>query len=82
VQTAPAGGDTPANVDIVRRLLDGETGAHRDIVVLNAGAALVVAGVCDTLADGVERAAASVADGAAARTLDRLVEVSQAATQA
>jgi anthranilate phosphoribosyltransferase len=77
VQSAPAGGDTDANVTLVRRLLDGETGAHRDIVVLNAGAALVVAGVAETLAEGVERAAASVAEGRAAATLDRLVEVSQ-----
>jgi anthranilate phosphoribosyltransferase len=82
VQSAPAGGDTAANVELVRRLLDGEPGAHRDIVVLNAGAALVVAGVSETLADGVEAATASVADGAAARTLDLLVEVSQAAAEA
>jgi anthranilate phosphoribosyltransferase len=82
VLSAPAGGDTAANVELVQRLLAGETGAHRDIVVLNAGAALVVAGVASTLADGVELAAASVADGRAAATLDRLVEVSQAAVEA
>ncbi|MDT7616672.1 MAG: anthranilate phosphoribosyltransferase [Pseudonocardiales bacterium] len=82
VQSAPAGGDTAANVELVRRLLAGETGAHRDIVVLNAGAALVVAGVASTLGEGVELAAASVADGRAAATLDRLVEVSQAAVEA
>jgi anthranilate phosphoribosyltransferase len=82
VQSAPAGGDTEANVAIVRRLLDGETGAHRDIVVLNAGAALVVGGLCQTMDEGVELAAASVADGRAAQTLDRLVEVSQAAVEA
>jgi anthranilate phosphoribosyltransferase len=82
VLSAPAGGDTAANVELVRRLLDGETGAHRDIVVLNAGAALVVAGLAETLAEGVELAAASVAGGKAAATLDRLVEVSQAAVEA
>jgi anthranilate phosphoribosyltransferase len=82
VQSAPAGGDTAANVELVKRLLDGETGAHRDIVVLNAGAALVVAGLAVTLGDGVELAAASVADGRAAATLDRLVEVSNAAVEA
>jgi anthranilate phosphoribosyltransferase len=76
VQTAPAGGDTAANVDLVRRLLDGEPGAHRDIVLLNAGAGLVVSGLADTLAEGVERAAASVDEGQAARALDRLVETS------
>jgi anthranilate phosphoribosyltransferase len=82
VQSAPAGGDTAANVELVKRLLAGETGAHRDIVVLNAGAALVVAGVASTLGEGVELAAASVADGRAAATLGRLVEVSQAAVEA
>jgi anthranilate phosphoribosyltransferase len=82
VLSAPAGGDTAANVELVKRLLDGETGAHRDIVVLNAGAALVVAGLAEKLDEGVERAAASVAEGQAAATLDRLVEVSQAAVEA
>ncbi|MEY2477360.1 MAG: anthranilate phosphoribosyltransferase, partial [Actinomycetota bacterium] len=57
-------------------------GAHRDIVVLNAGAALVVAGLAEKLAEGVELAAASVAEGKAAATLDRLVEVSQAVVEA
>lgn len=82
VSSAPAGGDTAANVELVRRLLGGDAGPHHDIVVLNAGAALVVAGVCESLGDGVELAAASVADGRAAATLDRLVEVSQAAVEA
>jgi anthranilate phosphoribosyltransferase len=50
--------------------------------VLNAGAALVVAGLAEKLAEGVELAAASVAEGKAAATLDRLVEVSQAAVEA
>jgi anthranilate phosphoribosyltransferase len=79
VQSAPAGGDTAANVELARRLLDGEPGAHRDIVVLNAAAALVVAGLSETLADGVERAAASVDGGQAAAALDRLVQLSQVA---
>lgn len=77
VQTAPAGGDTETNVALVRRLLDGESGAHRDIVLLNAAAGLVVSGVVDTLADGVERAAASVDGGQAADALERLVAVSK-----
>ena len=59
------GGDPAHNAEVVRRVLDGERGAHRDIVVLNAAAALVVAGVADDAARpgvavgrGVDRRAA------------------------
>jgi anthranilate phosphoribosyltransferase len=79
VQSAPAGGDTAANVELVRRLLDGEPGAHRDIVLLNAAAGLVVAGVADDLKSALEAAVASVDDGRAAGALDRLVVVSKGA---
>ena len=51
--SAPPGGDTAANVDLASAVLGGEPGPHRDIVVLNAAAALVVAGVVDDIADGV-----------------------------
>ncbi|MBV9666116.1 MAG: anthranilate phosphoribosyltransferase [Actinobacteria bacterium] len=77
VQSAPAGGDTAANVELVRRLLDGEPGAHRDIVLLNAAAGLVVAGVADDLKSALEAAVASVDDGRAAGALDRLAAVSK-----
>ena len=73
------GGDTEANVAIARRVLDGEPGAHRDIVVLNAAAALVVAGLAEDLASGLSLSERSIEDGAAAGVLDRLVEVSKAA---
>ena len=79
VQSAPAGGDTAANVELARRLLDGEPGAHRDIVLLNAAAGLVVAGVADDLASALEAAVASVDEGRAAAALDRLVTVSKLA---
>jgi anthranilate phosphoribosyltransferase len=79
VQSAPAGGDTAANVELARRLLDGEPGAHRDIVLLNAAAGLVVAGVADDLRSALEAAVASVDDGRAAAALDRLVAVSKLA---
>ena len=59
-----------------RAVLDGAKGRHRDIVVLNAGAALLVAGIAVTLADGIERASESLSVGAAAVALTRLVEVS------
>lgn len=49
--------------------------------MLNAGVALEVAGVADDIADGVRRAADAIDGGAAAATLDRLVEVSNAASR-
>jgi len=61
-----AGGDAAANAEIARRLFDGEPGPKRDIVVLNAAAGLVAAGIADDLAAGVEAAAAAIDDGRAA----------------
>lgn len=72
------GGDPAANADATRRVLDAEHGPHRDIVLLNAAAGLVVAGRAADLRSGVEQAAAAVDDGRARRVLDSLVEVSQA----
>lgn len=74
------GGDRGFNADVVRRVLGGEHGAHRDIVVLNAGAALVVAGVAEDLPAGLAMAAASIDDGRAADVLARAAAVSQAAS--
>jgi anthranilate phosphoribosyltransferase len=72
------GGDAAANATFARRILDGEAGAHRDIVLLNAAAALVVGGRADDLAEGLDQAAAAVDRGDAAAALDRLVATSQA----
>jgi anthranilate phosphoribosyltransferase len=74
-----AGGDPHENADAVRRVLAGEAGAHRDIVVLNAGAALVVAGRAENVAEGVELARTSIDSGAAADTLDAFVRESHVA---
>ena len=60
----------------MRALLAGESGPQRDVVLLNAGAALEVAGRADTLADGIALAAETIDSGAAAATLDRWVAVS------
>jgi len=68
-----AGGDAATNAAIARRVLAGEPGAHRDIVVLNAAAGIVVAGLADDLAEGVAKAQTSIDDGAAAKVLDALV---------
>jgi anthranilate phosphoribosyltransferase len=72
------GGDAATNADLARRVLAGEAGAHRDIITLNAGAGLVVAGLAVDLAAGIEAARTAIDSGAAVATLARLVEVSQA----
>lgn len=76
------GGDAAANADLARRILDGEAGPHRDIVLLNAAAGVVVAGLAPDLAQGLELAAAALDDGRAAGVLERLVATSNAAAQA
>ena len=64
------GGDPADNARILAAILAGEAGPRRDMVVLNAAAALVVAGVADDLVAGVEAAAAAIDDGRAARKLE------------
>jgi anthranilate phosphoribosyltransferase len=70
------GGDPEFNADAVRRTLAGEPGPVRDIVVLNAGAALVVAGVVVELSEGIELARHSIDSGEATGALDTLIRVS------
>ena len=72
------GGTPPQNADVVRRVLKGEHGAHRNIVLLNAAAGLVVAGAAESLEEAVIIATSSIDEGHAARTLDRWVHESQA----
>lgn len=72
------GGDTQANVAIATRVLSGEKGAHRDIVVLNASAALVVADAAAGFEEGIAAAARSLDSGSAMRVLDDLIRVSRA----
>jgi len=61
---------------IARSILDGERGPRRDVVLLNAGAALEVAGFAADLPEAMATAARSIDDGDAARTLARWIEVS------
>ena len=72
------GGDATVNADLARRVLAGEHGPHRDIVSLNAGAGLVVAGLADDLPAGIEAAREAIDSGAAVAALAALVEVSRA----
>jgi anthranilate phosphoribosyltransferase len=71
------GGDAAENAAIVSRVLAGERGAARDVVLFNAGAALLVAGRAASVIEGIERAAAAVDSGAARDTLDHMVRCSQ-----
>jgi len=78
---ALAGGDAAGNAEAVHRVFAGAKGPVRDIVLLNAAAALVVAGRATDLAAGVEEAAAVVDDGRAAATLEAFVKVTVAARE-
>lgn len=71
------GGAVEDNVRVADAVLDGQPGPPADIVALNAGAALVTAGVAEDLAAGLERARGVLASGAASRLRDRWVERSR-----
>jgi anthranilate phosphoribosyltransferase len=71
------GGDVASNAEIARRVLAGELGAPRDVVLLNAAAALEVAGHAQSLSEAVAVAASAIDSGAAAATLERWARVSQ-----
>jgi anthranilate phosphoribosyltransferase len=70
------GGESAENARIARAILAGEKGAPRDIVLLNAGVSLLIAGVVNTVPQGIARAAAVLDNGGAARVLERLVKTS------
>ncbi len=72
-----AGGDPRENAAITRDILSGRPGAKRDVVLINAGAALLAAGKAETLKSGIQLAAAAVDEGRAAAKLDALVAYTQ-----
>lgn len=74
-----AGGTPPENATLVRGILGGETGPRRDVVLLNAAAALIAAGKTDDWREGLTIAAESLDSRRAAGVLERLVKTSQAA---
>ncbi|BAE51666.1 anthranilate phosphoribosyltransferase [Paramagnetospirillum magneticum] len=77
-RAAPAdlkGGDSATNAAAMKALLKGEQGAYRDIVVLNAAAALVVAGKVDTLGDGARAAEQAIDRGEAEAVLHRMIAI-------
>ncbi len=69
-----SGGDAKTNAEIVRAILSGEKSAKRDIVLMNAAAALVAAGKTEHLREAASIAAASIDSGVAARKLENLVQ--------
>jgi len=79
VQAGIAGGDAETNARILERVLNGEPGPARDIVLLNAALALVAADAAGDLREGVERAAKAIDSGAALQRLRSLAEFSNRA---
>jgi len=67
--------DPAGSAAVMRRVLAGETGPIRDVVLLNAAAALRVADLCDDWAEGIAAAAAAIDSGAAQRALEKLVAI-------
>ena len=74
-----AGGDAQQNARIIRDILRGEKGAARDIVLMNAGAAIYVGGLAQDLHEGIRLAAISIDSGKASARLDALVDATRGA---
>ncbi|HEY8530408.1 MAG TPA: anthranilate phosphoribosyltransferase [Paenibacillaceae bacterium] len=73
-----SGGDAAENAAIARRVLSGETGPHRDIVLANAGACIYVSGRADSLEDGVRIAADTIDSGKAMAKLEEWISAAGA----
>ncbi len=71
------GGDARQNAAIIREVLSGTHGTHRDVVLLNAAAGLVAGGRCLTLRDGIQLGRAAIDSGAALARLDGLIALSR-----
>jgi anthranilate phosphoribosyltransferase len=69
-----AGGDPDQNAKITRRILEGEAGPRRDVVLFNTAVCLVAAGTAEDIKEGLEKAAAAIDSGAAMGKLDALVK--------
>jgi anthranilate phosphoribosyltransferase len=77
-----SGGGPQENADAIKAIFDGMRGAKRDAVLLNAAAALYIAGIAASLAEGYRRAAEAVDSGAAGERLEKLVAYSQECSHA
>jgi anthranilate phosphoribosyltransferase len=71
------GGDAQENAQIIRKLLDGEKGPKRNMILLNAAAAFVVAGLDEDFVRGIERAEDCIDSGRAKEKLEALIDFTQ-----
>lgn len=69
------GGDGAENAEITKKILSGETGPKRDITLLNAGAAIYIAGIADSIREGMKLAAESIDSGRAMAVLEKLAQM-------
>ncbi|MBW4838911.1 MAG: anthranilate phosphoribosyltransferase [Paenibacillaceae bacterium] len=74
---AMIGGDPQTNAEIVRHVLQGAPGAHRDVVLANAGACVYVAGLADNIREGVAIAAEAIDSGKAFNKLEQLIQTTE-----
>jgi anthranilate phosphoribosyltransferase len=72
-----AGGTAAENAEIIKSILNGEYGPRREVVLMNAAAALIAADIATTMQEGVDMAAIAIDSGNARNTLNRLVEASR-----
>lgn len=70
------GGDPAENAEITKSVLKGEQGPRRTAVLMNAGAALYIAGKAESMADGIRKAGELIDSGAAYKTMEAFIEVS------
>lgn len=75
------GGEPDENASITRAILNGEKGPKRDAVLMNAGAALYIAGKAESIKDGINLAATLIDNGSANQTLDALIQQSNVETE-
>ncbi len=76
IEELRGGVDAKESAELMRSVLEGEKGAKREMVLLNSGAALMAAGLCDNLKEGISSAAAIIDSGKALDKLDQLIAVS------
>ncbi|MBI3406101.1 MAG: anthranilate phosphoribosyltransferase [Acidobacteria bacterium] len=75
--SAIAGGNAAVNAASLQRVLDGEKGPHKDVVLMNAAAALVAAGAANDFRDGIQKAARSLESGSAKQKLTLLIDATK-----
>jgi len=69
------GADAKTNAEIIKKIFDGEKGPQRDVVLLNSGAAVYIAGLADSIQDGIKIAQEAIDSGKAKKKLEELVRI-------